>query len=111
MALKNSCSVTFDFSQKGPDYAVVTLHYINDEWQSMSQILDFVPFPLLESAFNGDIDDNTPSSKTIENVREFLNSILLENGWTAEEIKEVIVVTDEARNISFGKSLIFYILI
>lgn len=32
VAIKNGCSVTFDFSQAGPDYAVVTLHFIDNQW-------------------------------------------------------------------------------
>lgn len=32
MAIKNGCCVTCDFSQKGADFFVMTLHFINDAW-------------------------------------------------------------------------------
>lgn len=31
-AIKNGFACTFDFSQAGPDYGVLTLHYIDDNW-------------------------------------------------------------------------------
>jgi len=59
-----------------------------------SRILDFVPFPI-----------NRP--KTGLNVVNFVNDLLLENGFTAEECLNVSVVTDEASNMNeFGNFLI-----
>lgn len=70
-----------------------------------SQILDFAPFPLLQSAFDHDEDvpsNDLPAKKSIENVTHFVHGILIENGWTPEQAKEIMVVTDEGPNLSFG---------
>lgn len=32
IAVSSGFSCTVDFSQSGPDYAVITLHYIDNEW-------------------------------------------------------------------------------
>jgi hypothetical protein len=32
VASRNGFACTFDFSQSGPDYGVLTLHYIDDDW-------------------------------------------------------------------------------
>lgn len=45
---------------------------------------------------------NDEAPKSAENVGEFFKFLLIENGWQEDKIKDVIVVTDEATNFSFG---------
>lgn len=58
-------------------------------------------------------DGSTTTSmypKTALNVSNFVESILLDNGWNLDSSKEVIVVTDEASNLSFGWFFLIFIL-
>lgn len=101
-AIRHGCAITADFSQAGPDYFVMTLHFIDEQWKLVSQILDFVPFPQLQSEFDENEEALVVAPKSAENVREFVNMVLKEHGWSIEEAKKVFMVTDEATNFSFG---------
>jgi hypothetical protein len=44
VASRNGFACTFDFSKSGPDYGVLTLHYIDDNWyvfELCPNIIDF----------------------------------------------------------------------
>lgn len=115
LATHNGCAVTFDFSQSGPDYGVMTLHFIDNYWyfikefyfytyrKMKNQILEFTPYPMIryETASDGQTKAQI-NRKTAENVDEFVKSILHENGWSENEINETFIVTDEATNLTFG---------
>lgn len=67
-----------------------------------SQILDFVPFPMLQLTTDGDKEIMECHHKTSDNVKDFLETILVEQGWNQDQIENIVVVTDEAPNLSFG---------
>jgi hypothetical protein len=59
-----------------------------------SFVLNFYPFPI-----------NTP--KTGLNVVNFVEDLLVDNGFVNEQCESVVIVTDEASNLNkFGKDII-----
>lgn len=87
VASQNGFACSFDFSQSGPDYGVLVIHYIDQNWDLHSFVVNFVPFPM-----------GTP--KTGLNVVEFVTEMLCDNGFDAEESSNVSIVTDEASNMN-----------
>ncbi|KAI6182712.1 hypothetical protein M3Y97_00410200 [Aphelenchoides bicaudatus] len=69
IAVKNGCAITFDFSQESVDFAVATLHFLDNEWNITSQILEFAPFPLLQSEFETETGE-VFARKSIVNIKE-----------------------------------------
>jgi hypothetical protein len=103
VAKRNGCSITMHFSNKGTDYLVVTLHYFNDSWNVQSQILEFVAYPLFEDT-DSENEDEEPRllTKTVPNVSRFFEVLMKENGWEENEIREMMIVTDEGSTFSFA---------
>jgi len=87
VASRAGFACTFDFSQSGPDYGVLTIYYIDDSWKLKSFILNFVPFPM-------------DSLKTGLNVAKFVSGLLVDNGFEPDECLNVAIVTDEASNMN-----------
>ena len=86
VALKSGFACTFDFSQAGPDYGVVTFHYIDDSWKFCSFVLDFTPYPM-------DV------TKEMDHVADFVCELLVQNGINEDSARKAPIVTDQAWNM------------
>jgi hypothetical protein len=86
-AIRAGFASTFDFSQAGPDFGVLTFHYIDDSWSLRAFVLDFMPYPM-------------DQSKEMDNVAEFVCDLLTSNGIDENEARKAPIVTDEASNMN-----------